>query len=436
MVSLGCSKNQTDSEIMLGILSERGNFIVSDPDEADVIIVNTCGFIEPAKQESIDTILEMAEYKKKNCRLLIAAGCLAERYNTLLAEELPEVDAVLGAGDYEKIAETIEKAFAGEKIVMYGHKDAPHNEGLSRMVINSGAACYLKIADGCDNRCTYCAIPMIRGKYRSRKIEDIAEEARGLVEAGYRELILTAQDTTRYGIDIYGEYSLDKLLVKLSEIDGLKWIRIHYFYTEAITGRLIDTMAECDKILPYIDMPIQHSEDKILRRMARKTSKSEIREKIAEIRRKMPDAVIRTTVMVGFPGETDEDFEALCDFVREIKFDRMGVFKYSREEDTPAAEFEDQVDEDVKEERFDILMKIQQEISSEINARYIGKTLEVMTEGYDEESYMYYGRSMRDSIEIDGLVYYAAHDDMNVGDFVKVKILDSDEYDLTGEAEE
>ena len=436
VVSLGCPKNQTDTETMLAILSEKGNFIVSDPSEADVIIINTCGFIEAAKQESIDTILEMAEYKKSACRLLIVTGCLAERYNEALAEEIPEVDAILGTGDYDRIAETIEKAFLGEKTIMYGHKNLPHNEELPRMIINNGTSCYLKIADGCDNHCTYCAIPMIRGRYRSRRIEDIAAEAVKLTEAGYRELILIAQDTTRYGMDIYGEYSLDKLLAELVKIEKLKWIRIHYFYSEAITDRLIDMMAAHDKILPYIDMPVQHCEDKILRRMARKTSKKEILEKISYIREKMPDAVIRTSVIVGFPGETEEDFNNLCDFVREVKFDRMGVFTYSPEENTPAAEFEDQIDEDEKERRLDVLMRIQQEISKEINCRYIGRELEVTAEGYDEESFMYYGRSYRDSIDIDGLVYFAAHDDVNTGDFVKVKILDCDEYDLTGEVAE
>jgi len=433
MVSLGCPKNQTDSETMLGILSEKGNFIVSDPSEADVIIVNTCGFIEAAKQESIDTILEMAEYKKGKCRLLIATGCLSERYNTQLIDEIPEVDALLGAGDYEKIAETIVNAFNGHKTVLYGHKNLPHNENLPRMVINNGASCYLKIADGCDNRCTYCAIPMIRGKYRSRSIENIAAEARRLVEAGFRELILIAQDTTRYGIDLYGEYSLDKLIKELCKIEKLKWIRLHYFYTEAITDKLIDTMAEYDRVLHYIDMPIQHSQDNILRKMARRTSNAQIREKINYIRKKMPDAVIRTSVIAGFPGETDEDFEKLCGFVKEIRFDRMGVFAYSPEENTPAADFDNQVDEDTKNKRLDILMSIQQEISAEINKSLIGKELEVVTEGYDEDSFMYYGRSYRDSIDIDGLVYFAAHDEMNIGDFVKVKILDCDEYDLTGE---
>lgn len=436
MVSLGCPKNQTDTEAMLGILSQKGEIMVSDPEEAEVIIVNTCGFIESAKQESIDTILEMAEYKKHNCRLLIVTGCLAERYNTLLAKEIPEADAVLGVGDYEQIAEIIEKAFAGERVVMYGHKENAYNEELPRVVINDGAGCYLRIADGCDNHCTYCAIPMIRGRYRSRRIEDIAAEARELTGQGYRELILIAQDTTRYGIDIYGKYSLDRLLRELCRIDDLKWIRVHYFYAEAITDELIDVMSSDKKILPYIDMPVQHSEDRILKRMGRKTSGGEIREKIKKIREKLPEAVIRTSIIVGFPGESKEDFKNLCDFVREVRFDRMGVFAYSAEEGTPAAEFDGQIDEDVKNERLDILMRIQQKISAEINAGYIGKTLEVVTEGYDEDVYMYYGRSYRDSIDVDGLVYFAAHDDMNIGDFVKVKILDSDEYDLTGEVEE
>lgn len=433
IVSLGCAKNQTDSEIMLGLLAGEGHKIVANPESADVIIVNTCGFIESAKQESIDTILEMAEYKKGRCKLLIVTGCLAERYNTQLMEELPEVDALLGTGDYDSIADTVNRAFAGERSIIFGHKDRDVDEGLPRILTTPPHSAYLKIADGCNNNCTYCAIPMIRGKFRSRRIEDIIAEARLLAQNGVKELIVIAQDTTRYGKDLYGKYSLDVLLEELCKIDGIEWIRLHYFYTEAVTDELIDTIAHHDKICNYIDMPIQHANDEILRRMARRTRKSQIKEKIQKMRQKLDNCVIRTSIIVGFPGETDEQFDELCEFVKEMRFDRMGVFAYSPEEDTPAAEFDGQIDEDVKESRREKLMLIQQEISRELNEAKLGTIIDVITEGYDEDNFMYYGRSYGDSIGVDGRVYFAAHDEVDVGEFVKVKVLDFDEYDLTGE---
>lgn len=433
MVSLGCPKNQTDAETMLGILTEKGHEIVANPELAEVIIVNTCGFIDPAKQESIDAILEMAEYKKDgNCRLLIATGCLAERYHDTFYDELPEVDAVIGAGDFHKIAEVIEKAEKGESICLFGHQNLEIPENLPRVLSTPSYSAYLKIADGCDNNCTYCAIPMIRGHFRSRRMEDILAEAEELAASGVRELIIIAQDTTRYGIDIYKEYSLDKLLEKLCEINGIHWIRVHYFYTEAITEALIDKMAQNEKICHYIDMPIQHINNEILRRMARRTNRAEIIEKINYIRKKMPDVSIRTSIIVGFPGETEEQFNELYDFIGEIKFDRMGVFSYSKEEDTPAANFDGQIDDSIKEERRAALMELQQAISLEKNQKKIGTVLEVLCEGYDENNYMYYGRSYADSIDIDGLVYFATEDEVLPGEFIKVEILDADEYDLTG----
>lgn len=432
LVSLGCAKNQTDAEIMLGILAEDGFNIVYDPAEADVIVVNTCGFIESAKQESIDAILEMAEYKNGRCKLLIVTGCLAERYSKEILTELPEADAVLGTGDYDKIAEIIKEAFDGKKPVLCGHKDRTPEERLPRILSTPPYTAYLKIADGCDNNCTYCAIPKIRGHFRSRAIENIVEEARDLAENGVRELILIAQDTTRYGVDLYGEYSLDKLLLELVKIEKIEWIRVHYFYPEAITDSLIDVMAKYDKICNYIDMPVQHANNDILRRMARRTSREQMTEKINKIRKKMPGSVIRTSIIVGFPGETQEQFEELCDFVREIKFDRMGVFAYSQEEDTAAAEFENQIDENVKQSRLDTLMTMQQGISLELNKAKIGKTLEVIVEGYDEESFLFYGRSRGDSIEVDGKVYFGTETEVNEGDIINVEILDADEYDLTG----
>lgn len=433
MVSLGCPKNQTDAEIMLGILADMGHEPVADPENAEVIIVNTCGFIDPAKQESIDAILEMAEYKKEgSCKILIASGCLAERYHDDIKKELPEVDAIVGAGDFDKIAEVIERVQRGEDVCLFGHQNCDMAENLPRILTTPKHTAYLKIADGCDNNCTYCAIPMIRGHFKSRKMEYILEEAVQLSESGVSELIVIAQDTTRYGLDIYGEPSLDKLLLKLCEIDGIKWIRVHYFYTEAITDRLIDVMAENEKICHYIDMPIQHINNEILRRMARRTNRDEIIEKIQKIRKKMPDASIRTSIITGFPGETEEQFNELYEFVKDIKFDRMGVFAYSQEEDTPAAKFEGQLEDEIKEDRRDRLMILQQGISLEKNKSKIGSILEVLCEGYDEENFMYVGRSYADSIDVDGTVYFAAEDEVEIGSFVKVEILDADEYDLTG----
>lgn len=433
MVSLGCAKNQTDAETMLGILAEYGHKIVAEPENADVIVVNTCGFIESAKQESIDAILEMAEFKNGRCKILIASGCLAERYHDEILEELPEVDAVVGTGDYHKIAEVIDECTKGEKPALFGNKDFTPEEGLPRILSTPSYTAYLKIADGCDNNCTYCAIPKIRGKFRSRKKEDIIEEAKNLAASGVRELILIAQDTTRYGIDIYGKYELADLLKQLCEIDGVEWIRVHYYYTEAITKELIDVMAENEKICNYIDMPIQHINNRILRRMARRTNRAEIEEKISYIREKMPDSVIRTSIIVGFPGETEEEFEELYDFVKEIKFDRMGVFAYSPEEDTPAAEFPDQIDDEIKQERLDKLMTLQQGISLSKNQDKIGDVIEVLVEGYEQENYLFFGRSRGDSIGVDSTVYFAANDEINFGDIVEVEILDASEYDLTGQ---
>ena len=433
LVSLGCAKNQTDAEIMLGILADEGFSITPDPADADIIIVNTCGFIEAAKKESIDAILEMAEYKKEKCRLLIATGCLAERYSDDILKEMPEVDAICGTGDYDKIAEVILDAIKGEKKVISGHINRTPPERLPRILSTPPYTAYLKIADGCDNNCTYCAIPLIRGHYRSRKIVDIVEEARTLADNGVKELILIAQDTSRYGSDIYGENSLDKLLTELVKVHKIEWIRVHYFYPEAITESLIDTMAKYDKICNYIDMPVQHGNDYILRRMARRTNQKEILSKIEMIRKKMPDCTIRTSIIVGFPGETDEHFNDLYEFVKKVRFDRMGVFTYSQEEDTPAAEFADQLDEEIKEQRLDKLMTLQQGISLELNKAKIGQTLDVLVEGYDEESFLFYGRSRGDSIEVDGKVYFATENEVSEGDIVRVKIVNADEYDLVGE---
>lgn len=434
MVSLGCAKNQTDAEIMLGLLTGAGHKIVADPESADIIIVNTCGFIESAKQESIDTILEMAEYKRGRLRALIVTGCLAERYNREVLEEMPEIDGLLGVGDYDKIADIINDVIDGEKPALFGHQDRDVDEGLPRILSTPNYTAYLKIAEGCNNNCTYCAIPKIRGRFRSRKMEDILEEAEALAKSGVKELILIAQDTTRYGIDIYGEYALYKLLEELCKIDGIEWIRTHYFYTEAVTDELISVMAREEKICKYIDMPIQHINNRILKRMARRTNREEIEGVIRKIREKMPDCVIRTSLIVGFPGETEEEFSELYDFVRDIKFDRMGVFSYSQEEGTPAADFPEQTDEDKKAERLDKLMSLQQRISLERNKEKLGSVMSVIAEGYDEDNFLYYGRSRGDSIGVDGRVYFAAEDEVLPGEIVNVEILDCDEYDLTGKA--
>ena len=433
MVSLGCAKNQTDAEIMLGILAEKGHKIVADPKDAEAIIVNTCGFITPAKQESIDAIFEMAEYKKSgSCRLLIATGCLSERYNTEMEREIPELDAVIGTGDFDRIDEIIKTSEKGEKICLFGHQNYTLPENLPRILSTPFYTAYLKIADGCDNNCTYCAIPKIRGHYKSRKEEDILLEAERLAKNGVKELILIAQDTTRYGIDIYKKPSLAGLLQKLCKIDGIHWIRIHYFYTEAITDELISVMAENEKICPYVDMPIQHINDDILRRMARRTNRREIEKRINDLRERIPDVTIRTSIIAGFPGETEEQFCELKDFIGKIKFDRMGVFAYSKEEDTPAYNFPCQIEDDEKERRKNELMEIQQGISLEKNKKKIGTVQEVLCEGYDSENFMYFGRSRADSIDVDGKVYFVAEDEVKIGTFVKVEILNADEYDLIG----
>lgn len=433
MVSLGCAKNQTDAEVMLGLLASDGYSMVDNPDEADVLIVNTCAFIDSAKQESIDTIFDMAQYKDKNCKLLIVTGCLAQRYKDEVLQEMPEVDYVLGTGEYDKICECIKKAFEGEREAYCENPDRTPDDCLPRILTTPSYTAYLKIADGCDNNCTYCAIPKIRGHYRSRKKESIIEEAKNLAESGVKEIILIAQDVSRYGIDLYGEYSLCTLLDELVKIDGIEWIRLHYLYPEAITEKLIGTIAKYDKICNYIDMPVQHGDDEILRRMARRTNQAEIRNRIKMIREKLPDVTIRTSIIVGFPGETEEQFNTLYDFVSDMKFDRMGVFAYSQEEGTAAAKFDAQIDDEVKQDRLDALMTLQQGISLELNKQKIGNTIEVIAEGYDEESFLFYGRSRGDSIDVDGKVYFGTEDELAPGDIVNVKILNADEYDLAGQ---
>lgn len=434
IVSLGCSKNLIDSEVMVQSILNDDYEITGDPAVAEVIIINTCGFIESAKQESIDTILEMAEYKKSGkCKVLIASGCMAERYREELLKELPELDAVIGTGDYKNITEVIKQTLKGEKVVLYGHQELVDIDKLPRRISTFGASAYLKIAEGCDNRCSYCIIPSLRGRYRSRKMEDILEEAEELSRNGIKELNVIAQDITRYGMDLYGRYRLSELLRKLAALSGIEWIRLLYAYPDEFNDELIETMAEEEKICKYIDIPIQHASNSILRKMARRSSKEKILELIRKLRTSMPDIVLRTSLIVGFPGETEEDFSELCDFVSEVKFNRLGVFAYSREEDTAAYNMPGQVEEEVKQERLDKIMLLQKDISRKNNSRLVGKTLKVLIEGCSEGEY--FGRSYMDAPEIDGKVYFKSGRDLIPGDFCSVAIKKAYEYDLVGAIE-
>jgi len=430
IVSLGCSKNTVDAEMMLALLKGKGHEIVNDPDLADIIIVNTCGFIESAKEESINALLEMAEYKNKNCKLLIATGCLAQRYADDILKEMPEVDAVLGTGSYKEIADVINSANLGERQKRLGDINFKYT-GSERVLTTPAYSAFLKIAEGCDNFCTYCVIPKLRGRYRSREIDDIIKEARALAKSGVKELIVIAQDTTRYGVDLYGEKKLAKLLERLSEIEGIEWIRVHYSYPEEIDDNLIETFKNNDKIVKYMDIPIQHCNDRILKLMGRRTTKESLVNLIKKLRREIPGIAIRTSLIVGFPTETEEEFLELCEFVKEAKFDRLGVFTYSKEEDTPAAKLKGQIPKRVKEARFRKIMKLQNKIHIEKNEEFIGKDLLVLVEGFDGT--LYYGRSYRDSIDIDPKVYFGALSDIKAGDFVKVRINSCLDYDLAGE---
>ena len=433
LASLGCSKNLIDSEHMLAILTEAGYEIVSDEEDADVIVVNTCTFIESAKTESIECILELAQYKKEgNCKVLIVAGCLAQRYEEQVLTEIPEVDAVLGVNEYDRIAEIIKQLDNSGRGILCCGNTYVDEDSLPRLRLTPSYTAYLKIAEGCDNHCTYCVIPSIRGKYRSRKIKDLIAEAKKMVDEGVREIVVIAQDTTRYGIDIYGEYCLPQLLRELCAIDGVDWVRVHYCYPELMTDELIDVFAEEEKLCSYFDIPIQHSCDAVLKRMGRHTNRAQITALIDKIRNKVKDAVIRTTIIVGFPGETEEQFEELCDFVRETKFDRLGVFAYSREEDTPAYNLDGQLDEEEKLRRRDVLMLIQSEIAEELTSKKVGTVVRVLVEERDEIIKSWYGRTYADSEEIDGKVFFKSSSDLKSGDFVDVLIEQSMEYDLFG----
>lgn len=431
MVSLGCDKNRVDSEIILGKMSDEYK-ITSNPKDADIIIVNTCGFIESAKQESIDTILEMADYKVNyKCKLLIATGCLTQRYGEELGKLIPEIDLMLGVNDYNQINEFITDFIEGSKRAseLLNYSDENINEG-KRILTTQKESAYIRIAEGCNNFCTYCIIPKIRGKFRSRKMENIINEARDLSESGVKEIILIAQDTTLYGSDIYGKKNLHVLLQELSKIEGIKWIRVLYCYPEEIYDELIDEIASNEKVVKYLDLPIQHISDNILKLMGRKTSKQDIINKINKLREKVSEIILRTTFIVGFPKETEEDFNEIIEFLKEYKLDKVGVFTYSQEEDTPAARMEGHIIEEVKKKREEALMLVQKNISEKINKLKIGKLYDILVEGYDGE--YYHGRSCEMAPDIDANVLFKSPKKINNGEFIKVKIIENMDYDLVG----
>lgn len=432
MVSLGCPKNQVDAEILLGKIKERGYELTADAALADVVIINTCGFIESAKQESIDNILEFCELKKEGrIKAIIVTGCLAERYRDDIMKEIPEADVVVGIGANSDIGEVIDKALGGSKFGVYKDKEQLPLCG-ERVLSTLPFYAYIKIAEGCSNNCTYCAIPSIRGKFRSRSIEDILSEAKLLAQKGVKELVVVAQDTTRYGEDLYGEPSLAKLLDALCGIEGLEWIRVLYCYPERITDELIDVFARQDKICKYIDIPIQHCNDRILKLMNRKSDKKSLEALIKKLRERVPDIVIRTTLIAGFPSETEEEFEELCEFVNEIKFDRLGCFAYSAEESTPAAKMNGQLDDEVKSHRAEIVMEHQMFIAEERSNSLIGKTIKTVVEGYDKYAKIYFGRSYADAPDIDGKVFFSSGSPLKIGDFVNVLAQEVLDYDIVG----
>ena len=426
-VSLGCSKNLVDTEKTIGIFKSNEYEIVNNPKEAEIIVINTCGFIESAKEEAINTILEMAEYKKKKCKYLIAMGCLVERYKDELEKALPEVDLFIKYSEYNSLWEQIENLLGDNK-----NKDKYKEfDKVEERVISTGDNfAYLKIADGCSNRCTYCAIPYIRGPQISRKMEDIMKEAEKLVEEGYKELILIAQDTTKYGIDIYGKPRLAELLQELCKLEKLHWIRFLYAYPETIDDELIKVVKENDKICKYFDIPIQHISDTVLKRMNRQSNGKTIRNLIQKLRKEIPEVVIRTTVMVGFPGETKEDFEELYDFLKEARFDKLGCFAYSKEDGTPAARIKEQIHPMTKKSRYNKIMRLQQEISKENLKKQIGRNVEILIEDKSFDGKIYVGRTYMDVPEIDGITYINTDKELQIGDFIKGKIIDVSNYDL------
>ena len=433
-VSLGCDKNLVDSEMMLGMLAQKGYSFTDDENDADIVVVNTCCFIGDAKEESINTLLQMGALKDAGqIKVLIAAGCLAQRYREEIQKEIPQVDAILGTTAIDEIAAAVEEALAGRAANHYQSIDAAPVTGKKRVVTTGGHFAYLKIAEGCDKHCTYCIIPKVRGKYRSVPMEDLIAEAKELAEGGVKELILVAQETTLYGKDLYGEKRLPQLLHELGKIPGIYWVRILYCYPEEITDELIEAIATEPKVCHYLDIPIQHASDPILQRMGRRTSEQELREMIAKLRARIPDICLRTTLISGFPGETQEDFEELYRFVNEMEFDRLGVFPYSQEEDTPAAGMAEQLPEEVKEFRRDELMELQQAIAFEKAEDMVGRVLTVMIEGKVADEDTYVARTYRDAPNVDGYLFLNTPANLMTGDFARVLVTDSNEYDLIGE---
>ena len=432
MISLGCPKNQVDGEALLAKLKKAGYEIVNNIEDSDVMIINTCGFIEQAKKEAIDTILEVAEYKNAGLiSAIVVTGCLAERYQDEIIKEMPEVDAVLGIGANSDIVKTCDKALCGIVTTSFPNK-CYLSINDERIISTPSHWAYLKIAEGCDNRCSYCAIPGIRGGFRSRTIESCVDEAKPLAESGVKELILIAQDTTKYGQDLYGKYSLDILLKELVKIDGIEWIRLFYCYPQRITDSLINVIANEEKVCNYIDIPLQHSDKTVLKNMNRVGDGEDYRALISKMRKAIPDLALRTTFMVGFPGETDEQFENLCKFTEDVKFDKMGCFTFSPEEDTPAYDMQNQIDDDVKVRRQEVLMNKQYSITEELNKQRIGRIYKVIIDTFDGENYV--GRSYMDSPEIDSGIIFTCDNNLNIGDFVNVEITDYNGYDLIGEA--
>ena len=423
LISLGCAKNQVNAEQMLYLLEQAGYELTEDIGEADAAVINTCGFIESAKKEAIDTILTVAEYKKNgNLKALIVTGCLSERYKDEILEAMPEVDAVCGTGSYDKVVEAVDSALKGKKASFFGDINAKEAD-CGRVLLNTPYSAYLKIAEGCDNRCHYCVIPSLSGSYRSRPMESLIKEAETLAQSGVKELMVVAQDISRYGTDLYGERRLHTLVDELCKIDGIEWIRLHYLYPDEIDDVLLETIRDQKKVLKYFDIPIQHINDRVLKSMNRRGSGKLIRERIDKIRAMMPDAVIRTSLIVGFPGETEEEYEELKNFLEEYKLERAGVFAYSREEGSVAYDMPDQIDEDVKLKRQSELFALQTDIMDMLSEKYIGKTYKVLCEGFDEEEQMCYGRTYMDSPDIDGIVYFEG--DADEGDFVDVEINDA-----------